>query len=106
MSVIHMDDFTLLIEGRGDHALAAEDALRAEPGAQNFQMAHSIQEGKYGSFRTYSGRERCHRAGKIVGFAAQQDEMEMFRKVLRGDGWRRAECNIAVRTLNSQTVLS
>jgi hypothetical protein len=72
-----MQDAAPVVELRRNQTLAAKDASGAESFVEKVQVPHAVQERQDGCVRSDCAGERVNCGGKIVGFAAEQDEIEV-----------------------------
>jgi hypothetical protein len=64
------------VQNRRDQALAAEHAFGAEARFQSVQVAHAVEQRQDRRLRSNRRRKRGHCVVKIVGLAAEKDEIE------------------------------
>ena len=100
-----MMDYAFCIQHRGDLALAAHDAVDAEFRIQHIEMFYAVEEGNDRRVRTDSRGKRRDRVVEIIGLAAQDDDIERVRDLVRYDGRRVLERRIAGRAFDDKAVL-
>ncbi len=77
MGLIKMEDVAPIVECRRDQTLATQDACRAESLVEKVQVSHAVQERQDHGLWSYRCGERIDGGVEVVGFATEEDEIEV-----------------------------
>ena len=78
MRVVEMQNAAVGVERRGDHAEAAEHAVTPKPFGEAIEMRHAVEQRQDRRLRADRRGKRLRRTGKVVGLAAEHDQVEGF----------------------------
>jgi hypothetical protein len=88
-----------------DDALTAQHRAGAEPRGKEIHVFHAVQERQYRRVRADRRRKRIHCRLQVVGFAAQQDEIERRAQVLRQNCWWLRDIGVAAEAADDKPSL-
>ena len=80
-----MADAAIGIAGGGDDAETAEDVLAPEALVEDVHVGHAVEEGQDGGLGADGRGEGGDGVFEVVGFAAEEDEVEGLVEVLGED---------------------
>jgi hypothetical protein len=101
-----VEDAARIVEGRRDQTLAAQDMCRTEPLVEDVKVLHAIQQGQDRRLRSNRCSKRIDGGIEVVGFAAQQNQVEVPVYFMSLNGRRRFEYHIAKAAFDHETSFS
>ena len=106
MRIVKMQNTASVVELRRNQALAAKGASGAESFVEKVEVSHAVQEWQDRSRRSNRWSKGIDGGIKVIGFAAEQDEIEVTAQFAGLDGGRRLERDIAKAAFDHQTGFS
>ena len=88
MPVVEMHDLLVGVQGRRDHALAAEHVVDSEARVEDVEMAHAIEQRQDRGAASHGGRERLDCVFQVIRLGREKHEIEPLVE-LGGDHRRR-----------------
>jgi hypothetical protein len=106
MRIVKMQNTAFVVELRRNQTLAAKGASGAESFVEKVEVSHAVQEWQDRSCRSNRWSKRIDGSSKVIGFAAEQDEIEVTAQFAGLDGGGRLERDIAKAAFDYQTGFS